>query len=110
VKKESITVRCDGNGCKTIADVETLQHYPADWYHIKKVTADGKIQPNTGFDFCSLKCVHNWSKARAEVLGEPIVARSRNPVGVRDKNRECPKCHEMFYPQGFALHVAHCKG
>lgn len=94
MRKQSVTVRCDGDGCKSYVDVDDLRQTPATWYHVDQADALGKVQPHGGFDLCSVKCVEKWAKAR-----RPIV--EKTPAGRRVL---CPECTEPIGARGLNHH------
>lgn len=98
MRKQSVTIRCDGDGCQTIADVETLADTPAGWYRVAKATEDMKTPglQNGGWDFHSLRCVEKWAKARRVVVGDEPVSRYAQVV--------CPGCDSPIASQGFSAH------
>jgi hypothetical protein len=93
-RKTSHTVRCDGDGCKSFVDVETVSQVPEDWYSI--AVADAAGRPKASFDMCSLKCVEKWAKARRQALPDARTNYVKKP---------CDYCTEEFSPQGMVLHM-----
>lgn len=63
MRKQSITVRCDGDGCERYGEVEDLAQTPVGWYQVRQAGEDLKLH-RQGFDFHSLRCVEKWAKAR----------------------------------------------
>lgn len=110
--KESITVRCDGDGCKNYADVHEKQVRPVGWYQVRLVDDAGRPGQAGSFDLCSLRCLSRWAHGRAEVVGEPLGDERRNGNAHRrpyEKTITCPFCPEgngrRFAAQGFSHHV-----
>lgn len=107
--KESITVRCDGDGCMKYADVHEKQARPVGWYQIRLVDEAGRTGNAAAFDLCSLKCVTKWARGRAEIVGESLGDETRNGHrrGPYKKTVVCPFCSDgnPFAPQGLALHI-----
>jgi hypothetical protein len=68
MRKQSIIVRCDGNGCKEIGEVADLNETPSGWYRVFPVGDKLRIQNEAVFDFHSLRCIERWAKARRELL------------------------------------------
>lgn len=66
-RKQSVFIRCDGDGCKEFAEVDSLTETPAKWYRIHQADEMGKT-PSGGFDFHSLRCVEKWAVARRRAL------------------------------------------
>lgn len=99
MRKQSVTIRCDGDGCQVLADVDNVQQTPFGWYHVSQASEDLKL-PATGaggWDFHDLRCVEKWSKARRIVLGE---AKTSTPATVV----MCPECGDELGAQGFPNH------
>lgn len=103
MRKEVITVRCDGDGCKSYADVERLSDAPPNWYVVAHSGDNGRASPHERFDLCSLACVNRWAKARAKVRGEIIKEKQTNA-----KTRQCAFCGVWHAPQGMHLHEKYC--
>lgn len=98
--KTSVTVRCDGDGCTNYVDVERESELPRDWYRTTHSDATtGK--PDRPFDFCSLKCIGKWAKARAVAIGERVSSNGRKPI----EKKKCDYCDGLFAPQGMGLHM-----
>ena len=94
-RKKSYTVRCDGDGCGKLAEVEDENFMPEGWIQIRVPNDMGRL-PNSGFDLCSLKCVGKWARGRSEVLnGKGKATVHRYP---------CPSCGDEVAPQGFQHH------
>lgn len=100
--KESITIRCDCPECKSIIDIESKSAITGNgWYRISVPDNAGRLSITANsFDFCSLKCVNVWSKARAVVMGEALTSRK-----IAYTKKPCPCCEAMIAPQGLRQHV-----
>ena len=104
MRRQSITIRCDGDGCKNIADVEDLNAMAVGWYRVFKATEDGKLG-REGWDLCSLRCVGRWSKGRAAAIGEaPPASNGGSKQGQSNKRVVCPACGHSAAVQGFHQH------
>lgn len=68
MRRQTTIIRCDGNGCKEVAEVESLGFTPEGWYRIQVADTNDKIQPNQGFDLHSLRCVEKWAHERRMAL------------------------------------------
>lgn len=98
MRKQVITVRCDGDGCKSYADVADLRETPAGWYHVAQANEAGKT--NGGFDLCSTKCIERWAKGRRIALGET----EKKTGDHRHRRVICPECTTEIGVQGFHHH------
>jgi len=67
MRKQSIIVKCDGDGCKEVGEVAEIRETPVGWYHVKQAGENMKLDPNVGFDFHSLRCLEKWAKARRSI-------------------------------------------
>lgn len=67
MRKQSIFVRCDGNGCREVGEVAELRDTPAEWYHVRQADELDHLKPD-GFDFHSLRCIERWARERRLAL------------------------------------------
>lgn len=67
MRKQSVFVRCDGNGCKEIGEVVDLRETPEGWYTVRQADENLKLREQ-GFDFHSLRCLERWAKARRSIF------------------------------------------
>lgn len=98
-RKQSFTVRCDGDGCRSYEDVDSLDRLPEGWYQVGTPDGLGRVQKSDCFDLCSLPCVEKWAKARRIALGGDTKKRGY------ERTKKCPYCEEVFSPQGLSLHI-----
>jgi hypothetical protein len=71
-RRQATIIKCDGNGCKKIVEVETLDTAPEGWHRVQP-SKNGRYDTNSSFDLCSLDCVRRWATGRkqAEIAATP---------------------------------------
>lgn len=101
MRKKSYTVRCDNPDCQKYDDVEENQT-PEGWYNVRQADEALRLSGTVSgsFDLCSLKCVRDWAKARAAILGV-------HGSGMHFVKEPCPYCDDgsEFAPQGMVRHI-----
>lgn len=101
MRKKSFTVRCDNPECAKFGDVDEGQT-PEGWYNVRQADDALRLSQSVSgtFDLCSLKCLREWAKARAAVVGE-------FGMGQTFAKTPCPFCDDLseFAPQGMVRHI-----
>ena len=105
MRRETIIIRCDGNGCQQLAEIDDKSRMPEGWHQIRTPDSEGRIgTAGSGmFDLCSLRCVIAWARGRAEAIGQPLPTRVERPSAVAP----CPICDMPVALKGLHTHVTH---
>lgn len=101
-RKKLVAIRCDGDGCGKMAEIENESVMPVGWLTIQLPDDGGRLAPERRFDLCSLRCVQRWAKARAQITGEI----STNTSQASYIKSPCPICEIPIAPQGLRQHVS----
>lgn len=104
MRRETIIIRCDGDGCQKIAEVEDKSRMPEGWVQIRTPDSEGRIGTGASglFDLCSLRCTSKWALARAQILGEIT---PRGPEANAGFKAPCPLCDMLVGIKGLHTHV-----
>lgn len=102
MRRQMTAIRCDGNGCGTMIEIDEKTQMPEGWISLRLPDSEGRIGTagSGSFDLCSLRCVEKWARGRRDVRGE-----KRKGAPTNYTRRPCPVCDAPVAPQGLVMHV-----
>lgn len=106
MRRQMTAIRCDGNGCGTMIEIDEKTQMPEGWISLRLPDSEGRIGTagSGSFDLCSLRCVEKWARGRRDARGD-VVKRSRATSATGYLRRPCPVCDAPVAPQGLVMHV-----